>query len=348
MTDRLERVKRAAEGRWPELWASYGMAHEHFEKPNRPCPICGGRDRFTYFAKETGGRWYCRGCGCGDGIDLVRRVTGQSFPETLESLESRLGLVRPAPAPEKKSFTPEEKEAYAQKMRAERQREAAEKLWAEAEELGDLPDHPVQKYLHERGLYPALSGLRSVRVVEKLPYWEEGSVKGEYPAVLFALTDDAGRVVTLHRLWRSETGRKAPVSAPKKLLGSPEGGLVRLYEAGETLAFTEGVETAMAVRAMTGLSVWACVSAVGLLSLTLERIPASVKSVEIYGDNDESYVGQAAAYGLAAKLHRDARAAGRELSIRVRIPERTGYDWNDVLLKSLAKEKTGGRKRLRS
>ena len=104
----------------------------------------------------------------------------------------------------------------------------------------------------------------------------------------------------------------------------------------------------MAVRAMTGLSVWACVSAVGLLSLTLERIPASVKSVEIYGDNDESYVGQAAAYGLAAKLHRDARAAGRELSIRVRIPERTGYDWNDVLLKSLAKEKTGGRKRLRS
>ena len=179
MTDRLERVKRAAEGRWPELWASYGMAHEHFEKPNRPCPICGGRDRFTYFAKETGGRWYCRGCGWGDGIDLVRRVTGRSFPETLESLESRLGLVRPAPAPEKKSFTPEEKEAYAQKMRAERQREAAEKLWAEAKELGDLPDHPVQKYLHERGLYPALSGLRSVRVVEKLPYWEEGSVKGE-------------------------------------------------------------------------------------------------------------------------------------------------------------------------
>ena len=222
MTDRLERVKRAAEGRWPELWASYGMAHEHFEKPNRPCPICGGRDRFTYFAKETGGRWYCRGCGWGDGIDLVRRVTGRSFPETLESLESRLGLVRPTPAPEKKSFTPEEKEAYAQKMRAERQREAAEKLWAEAEELGDLPDHPVQKYLHERGLYPALSGLRSVRVVEKLPYWEEGSVKGEYPAVLFALTDDAGRVVTLHRLWLSETGRKAPVSAPKKLLGSPK------------------------------------------------------------------------------------------------------------------------------
>ena len=115
MKDRLERVKRAAEGRWPELWASYGMAPGHFEKPNRPCPLCGGRDRFTYFSKEPGGRWYCRACGWGDGIDLVMRATNRTFPETLESLEERLGLSRPAPAPEKKTFTPEEKEAYAQK-----------------------------------------------------------------------------------------------------------------------------------------------------------------------------------------------------------------------------------------
>ena len=75
MKDRLERV--------------YGMAHEHFEKPNRPCPICGGRDRFTYFSKEPGGRWYCRACGWGDGIDLVMRATNRTFPETLESLLPR-------------------------------------------------------------------------------------------------------------------------------------------------------------------------------------------------------------------------------------------------------------------
>ncbi len=345
MKDRLERVKRAAEGRWPELWASYGMASGHFEKQNRPCPLCGGRDRFTYFSKEPGGRWYCRACGWGDGIDLVMRATNRTFAETLESLEERLGLK--TPVRERKQPTPEEKEAYAQKMRAQRRRETAEELWERAEDLGDLPDHPVQKYLHGRGLYPAISDLRSVRVVEKLPYWEEGSVKAEYPGVLWALTDDAGKIVTLHRLWLSESGRKAPVAAPKKLLGSPEGGVVRLYEADETLALTEGVETALAVRAMTGLPAWACVSAAGLLSFTLERIPASVKTVEIYGDNDAGYVGQAAAYGLAAKLYRDARAADRELSIRVRIPEKTGYDWNDVLLKSLEREKTG-RKRFQS
>lgn len=347
MKDRLERVKRAAEGRWPELWASYGLSPGHFEKPNRPCPICGGRDRFSYFSKEPGGRWYCRGCGWGDGIDLVMRATNRTFAETLESLEGRLGLSPKVPAPEKKTFTPEEKEAYAQKMRALRQREAAQKLWAEAEDLGDLPDHPVQRYIHERGLYPALSGLHNVKVIEKLPYWEEGGVKGEYPAVLMALTDDEGKIVTLHRLWLSDSGQKAPVAAPKKLLGSPEGGVVRLYEAGDALALTEGVETAMAVRAMTGLPAWACLSAAGLLSFTLDRLPASVKTVEIYGDNDESWVGQAAAYGLAAQLHRDARAAGRELSIRVRIPEKTGYDWNDVLLRSLANAKNG-RKRTRS
>ena len=349
MTDRPERIKRAAEGRWPELWASFGMNPDHFVKPNRPCPVCGGRDRFTYFAKEPGGRWFCRGCGWGDGFDLVMRVTNRSFGETLAGLESRLGLAPAANSETKRSFTPEEKEAYAQKMRVERQREAAEKLWTGAGEIGKFPDHPVRRYLRERGLYGAIAGLRSVRVVEKLPYWEEGGVKGEYPGVLMALTDDEGRVVTLHRLWLSETGRKAPVAAPKKLLGSPEGGVVRLYEAGETLAVTEGVETALAVRVMTGLPVWACVSAAGLLSLSLERIPASVKEIRVYGDNDESFVGQAAAYGIAAKLLREARAVGRKLAVSVRVPEKAGYDWNDVLLKSLGKRSSGlGRSRAKA
>lgn len=124
---------------------------------------------------------------------------------------------------------------------------------------------------------------------------------------------------------------------------------MRLYEAGETLAVTEGVETALAVRVMTGLPVWACVSAAGLLSLSLERIPASVKEIRVYGDNDESFVGQAAAYGIAAKLLREARAVGRELAVIVRVPEKAGYDWNDVLLKSLGKRSSGlGRSRAKA
>ena len=59
--DRIARVKAAAELRWPEIFAAAGMDPAHFMRQNRPCPLCGGCDRFSFFAKEFGGRWFCRG-----------------------------------------------------------------------------------------------------------------------------------------------------------------------------------------------------------------------------------------------------------------------------------------------
>ena len=66
-----------------------------FQRQYRPCPLCGGRDRFSFFAKEVGGRWYCRGCGMGDGIKLVQQFTKKEFVQTLDHLETLLGLPVP-------------------------------------------------------------------------------------------------------------------------------------------------------------------------------------------------------------------------------------------------------------
>lgn len=52
--------------------------------------------------------------------------------------------------------------------------------------------------------------------------------------------------------------------------------------------------------------------------------PPIVKTVLIFGDNDVSFAGQAAAYALARRL------TAKGLTISVELPVRTGVDWNDV------------------
>ena len=49
-----------------------------------PCPKCGGKDRFVVFEEQNNGlgTWYCRQCEHeGDGIELLRWVTGCTFKE---------------------------------------------------------------------------------------------------------------------------------------------------------------------------------------------------------------------------------------------------------------------------
>src|SRR5262249_40158574 len=98
--------------------------------------------------------------------------------------------------------------------------------------------------------------------------------------------------------------------------GATRGAATRLCELGEeddVLALTEGIETALAVQQATGTPTWSCISSTGL---TAVEVPPSVRQVLIWGDNDQSGVGQKAADELALRLHRE----GRE--VRVLIPQR--------------------------
>jgi putative DNA primase/helicase len=48
-----------------------------------------------------------------------------------------------------------------------------------------------------------------------------------------------------------------------------------------------------------------------------------VQKVIIFGDNDENFTGQEAAYSLARSLSGD-------VEVEVKIPSIPGWDWNDV------------------
>lgn len=337
MDSALNRIKHTAQGRWPEIFAAAGMDPGHFVKSNRPCPLCGGRDRFSLLKgerNEPDGRWYCRGCGYGDGIELVKRFRGSTFPQTLRWLEAYLGIEH-----QRESFC-HRPEGLSEAEKTVRRREHNLAFWNAAVPLRDLSrESPQWKYLASRGL-GACDASAMLRAEAETEAWEtnedgERRSAGRYPVLLAAVTDGSGGIITLHRTFLTPDGGKAPLSSPKKLApGAIEDGLIRLFPPTAILCLAEGIETALSVHEMTGLPVWSAISLTGLRKFG--EVPEGVKKIHICGDNDRSYAGAAGAYELAARIRRSRP----DIEVAVHIPPEPGTDWNDVL-------RSGGRLEIR-
>jgi putative DNA primase/helicase len=104
----------------------------------------------------------------------------------------------------------------------------------------------------------------------------------------------------------------------------PKGGAVRLVDladVADVLGIAEGIETALAASVLHRLPVWAALNA-GALEAWCP--PETIRSVFVFGDNDDGFAGQKATYALAHRLSTKWR-------VEVRIPPEPGTDWNDVL-----------------
>jgi phage/plasmid primase-like uncharacterized protein len=102
----------------------------------------------------------------------------------------------------------------------------------------------------------------------------------------------------------------------------PKGGAIQLYplEEGQPLALAEGIETALAVREVTGWPVWATIAAPFMKEVI---VPHEVREILIAADHDRA--GMDAAHALARKLIREGRR------VRLAVPPEEGEDWLDVL-----------------
>jgi len=324
---RVKRVKQRAHGNWDRILTQLLRDPKVINRKNQPCPKCqAGRDRFQYTDKFGEGDAHCRYCGHLGGFDLLQCVNGWSFVESLKAVETSIGATS-----NKVPTRAKAKDAYI--MRA-----LARQLWDEAQPIttGD----EVDRYLRARGLgmdrYP-----ESLRTHPALGYYvkEPGKKKARLvrtlPAMLARLQDEAANMVTLHRTY-VEQATKARVPDPKKCLSSFEPGpAIRLFESTEELAIAEGIETALAIHRRWGKPVWATYSASNMEHV---RIPAKVRRICIYADNDASFTGQAAAYALARRLKAEEKKTRRR-DVQVFVPSRADTDWADVWVLHLQKLK---------
>lgn len=272
-----------------------------------PCPACGGRDRFTQF---DNGRHYCRGCGGGDAIDLVRKIEQCSYPEAVKILGGK--VIKAAPL-----LTPRREADQKAKIERARQIVAQSRLM--------LADTEAFRYLaNTRKLPPECFGFE-LRFIDRLAYYEKQDgkpvVTGHYSAMVAPIRNKAGDVIAAHLTYLL-AGEKAPVASPKKIIGAPKGGTIRLCLAGGEVGLAEGIETAIAARAIFNVPIWSFLSA--SLAPFIE-LPENIKRVHIFADNDEA--GHKAANGLVIKAKNEGLPIGM-----TRMPPTHGADFADYLL----------------
>ena len=303
MIDINERTK----GKWHSILTQLGVDKKFLTKKNCPCPFCGGVDRFRWTDHNQRGGWICNKCGSGDGFALLKIVRQWDFKRAIKEIESILGLLR-----DDRNNGPNQAECLNRIRRT----------WAQG--LPIVKGDPVDLYLQNRGINLEVFP-KSLKFVPSL-YHESGS---SHPTMLSALQAPDGRGSNLQRLYLTKCGSKADLTPNRMIMrgGVPSGSAIRLFPAqADILGVSEGVETALRASMIFDLPVWAAYSAGNLKQFIP---PPHIRNIHIFGDNDDNFVGQSAAYELARLLSVKADREKVDLKIEVHLPDKLGTDWAD-------------------
>jgi putative DNA primase/helicase len=297
-----ESLTELARGRWYGILSELGVDPKLLVNRHVPCPLCGGVDRFRFDDRDGRGTWICSRCGAGDGPELVKRMANVDFKGAAKLVEKVVGRVPKRQPP--KPVPPVT-------------RDELNRIWLRSQHI--LPGSPSGKYLFSR------CGIR------KFPR-QLRDVSNGTPEMIALVTNHSDVPITLHRTFLTLEGIKANGlgRSSRKLMPGPLPDTVAIrlsYESDEfgsdvspkVLGVAEGIETALSVRQMFDVPCWSLINSVMMQKW---NPPDGIQKIIIFGDNDKSFAGQAAAYKLANRL-------STKLSVEVRIPDEVG-DWNDV------------------
>ena len=316
----ISELKAACSGRWYSILTNLGISEEYLTKKHTPCPMChDGVDRFRYIDENGSGSWYCNQClpnSAGDGIALIQRTNGWSFPETIERITEVVGGCSKMETPQASN-----------KMSIAEIKVMLNKIWNSSTEL--TGSDPASRYLHGRGLV-----LRPENVRFCQECYESDS-KTKMPAMVARVVSVIGKPIALHRIYLDpDVPKKADIESPKKLtpgLESLVGCAVRLFPVGDNnaLGIAEGIETAISCKQIFDIPTWATIS-----TAIMEGFipPEGIRRIIIFADNDGNFAGQKSAYILANKLY------NKDYIVEVRMPEGIGSDFNDELWRTIKGE----------
>jgi hypothetical protein len=132
-------LENSTRGRWRSILCDFYGVNAHFlDGVHRPCPGCGGRDRFRFDDRDGAGTFICSQGGgeilSGNGVALLMHITGKSWREQAVELSTRVGVEL------KKGWRPSEKkfERPAKMARIEYDPEKLKKLAGDLSEAADL------------------------------------------------------------------------------------------------------------------------------------------------------------------------------------------------------------------
>ena len=255
-----------------------------------------GRSLFVRLSGETSGKWTDAATAeHGDLLDVIRESRGlHSFRDMAD--EARAFLSLPVPeffGSDRRPQTPSVSPGSV---------EAAHRLWnASMPITGTL----AEMYLRKRGL-TALCEATALRYHPRCYYRPDESLPSQSrPALIAAVTDEAGRLTGVQRTWLDPaSGRKARIETPRRALGTLLGHGVRFPGMPfDVMAAGEGIETVLSLRViLPQMPMVAALSANHLSAISFPQPP--LRRLYIVRDNDP------AGNGARDRLTERAREAG--------------------------------------
>jgi phage/plasmid primase-like uncharacterized protein len=280
-----------------------------------PCPVCGGRDRFSVNTNKQ--IWNCRGCGKGgDIIQLVEHVTGATFVEAIETLTGETW-----PRKEINERAPRVHDGSNNAA-------AAGSIWrASVSTIGTIAEHYL---VPVRGIdITQIPDLDDVLRFHPACPFGEATLPCLIALVRDLITDQPRAIV---RTALTADGRKLD----RKALGPKSGGAIKLRPDAHVttgLVIAEGMETVAAAATRiehNGTLLQPGWSVIDAGNLAAFPVLPGIESLTILVDNDAidpktgKHPGQYAARQCAERW----RDAGREVICL--LPGQLGHDFNDV------------------
>jgi putative DNA primase/helicase len=312
-------VKSNARGRWRSILPALGIDASYLSGKHRPCPACGGKDRFRFIDRNGDGMFFCNRCGdrtrsgpgASDGFSLLMRVHEWTFAQALRNVSKIIGsdyTAAQSNAPQRLAGMPQDTPdwlAYRKIL----------ELWEAGCPV--MPGDPAYRYISKQRRIPLDVFPSALRY---LP-----GTESRKPALLAAFTNSSGELVQVQKVILTPDGRK--VGAKKLFMpawkrGAMNGGAIKLYEPTDTLAIGEGLETCLSAHLLLGLPVWATT---GAFLLQVVEVPESVRKVVVIADNDLNCTGINSAKKLAARMVKQGR------DVEILMTSKLGSDFNDLL-----------------
>jgi len=268
-------ITAAARGRWPVILQMLGVNVPDGGR-HGPCPKCEGKDRFRMDDLEGRGTWICSHCGHGDGLDLVKLVTGKGVRQAAQAVAEVLDV----------------RDVQALPVKPAREKAPKRDMAATVSALVKASHSGESAYLAGKGFasYPACLTGSAHRV---------GGTAFPAGSLLLPLTTSEGAVTGAQLI--------APTGEKSLLPGSTmKGAFVALSplppEPPVQVVITEGYATALTVSQLTAGCVVAAISA-GNLPNVAQALRARWPEVKIIiaGDNDFQDAGENPGRAFAEK-----------------------------------------------
>ncbi len=346
-----EKVLDAAKGRWLSILKALAPSLEPaIDKlgcwVNCPKPRCSGNFRINEKHTDDKPSSVCNSCGFyRGGLSILSWINEQPNEVGLAAIEDYL----------KKS---EEDHLQAASLdlscdvsSEDKYRQRIEQAWSESVTYSLHDALTMSRYFKRCHLdfdEEVVAQSDSLRFHPNLDYFEEGKKLGKFPAIVCAIRDAMGKLITLHRTYLTRDGNLAHVKNPQKFMPLPEGlhlagGAVQLGKPlqlrhsskdgkeesqANVIGIAETLETALSVFTATLIPTWATINGDQMKKFD---VPKGIDTVVIWADQYRWDDGQVFANVLSNKLQKQG------VQVHVCPPVKSipslakRINWNDVL-----------------